>query len=299
MLQRKSQSAEFDPDSQCWKLVHASQIPGAIGHVRQYEAPVSDWCTTEVRTNPLVATFLLTPRAFEGTQFSQMTCPAPRRVNVPIQVSRRSLRVYNRKWMGAGNKNAMTHDRIRQIYACVRYQGAQEAIMRPMLTATAVMAIVTVMLSVALGLAAPPADAQASSDLVGSWSLVSLTVSRSGNDVELLGPHPQGQLIFNSDGRYVLLGVRSDLPRFASDNRQTGTPEENQRIVLGNVAHFGTYSVDAAAHVIVFHIAKSTFPNWDGDVQRRPYTVDGDRLTYVTPGSFGYGSAKVVWQRMK
>jgi hypothetical protein len=151
----------------------------------------------------------------------------------------------------------------------------------------------------ALCLAAPQTFAQTAPDLVGSWSLVSLTASRSGSEVEVLGPHPHGQLIFGSDGRYVLLGLRADLPKFASDNRLTGTTEENLRIVQGNFAHFGTYSVDPAARVIVFHIQNSTFPNWDGDVQRRPFTLDGDRLTYITPGSFGYGTSKVVWQRMK
>ncbi|OAJ51747.1 hypothetical protein A6V36_22340 [Paraburkholderia ginsengiterrae] len=141
--------------------------------------------------------------------------------------------------------------------------------------------------------------AQAADILTGSWSLVSVTVMKSGNDVEQLGPHPQGQLILGNDGHYVLIVLRSDLPKFASGDRESGTPEENRTIARGNVAHFGTYTVGQAEHVIVFHIQKSTFPNWDADVQRRPFTLDGDRLTYVTPGTFGYGSSKVVWQRMK
>lgn len=141
--------------------------------------------------------------------------------------------------------------------------------------------------------------AQTATSLAGSWSLVSLTVAKSGSDVELLGPHPQGQLIFGSDGHYVLIVLNANLPKFASGDRQLGTAEENEKIARGNVAHFGTYSVDPADQVIVFHIQKSTFPNWDADVQRRPFTLVGDRLTYITPGSFGYGSSKVVWQRMK
>lgn len=151
----------------------------------------------------------------------------------------------------------------------------------------------------ALSLGTPKSFAQTASELAGSWSLVSLTASKSGNEVEVLGPHPHGQLIFGSDGRYVLVGLRADLPKFASENRLLGTTEENQRIVQGNFAHFGTYTVDQAEKMIVFHIQSSTFPNWDGDVQRRPFTLDGDRLTYITPGSFGYGASKVVWQRMK
>jgi hypothetical protein len=155
------------------------------------------------------------------------------------------------------------------------------------------------LVALTLCLAAPPSFSQTAPDVVGSWSLVSLTATRSGSEVEVPGPHPHGQLIFGGDGRYVLVGLRADLPKFASDNRLTGTAEENQRIVQGNFAHFGTYTVDRAGQVIVFHIQNSTFPNWDGDVQRRPFTLDGDRLTYITPGSFGYGASKVVWQRMK
>ena len=158
---------------------------------------------------------------------------------------------------------------------------------------------VAALVALALCLGTPKTFGQAAPDVVGSWSLVSLTVTTSGSEVEALGPHPHGQLIFGSDGRYVLVGVRADLPKFALDSRLSGTAEENQRIVQGNFAHFGTYTVDPAGRVIVFHIQNSTFPNWDGDVQRRPFTLDGDRLTYITPGSFGYGASKVVWQRMK
>ncbi|ASW02462.1 lipocalin-like domain-containing protein [Paraburkholderia aromaticivorans] len=150
----------------------------------------------------------------------------------------------------------------------------------------------------AMCIATPQARAQSAS-LVGSWSLVSLTATRSGTEEELLGAHPEGLLMFGNDGRYALVAIRANLPKLASGNRLQGTAEENASIAQGNVAHFGTYTVDAAAHVIVFHIQRSTFPNWDADVQRRPYTIDGDRLTYITPGSFGYGEAKVVWQRMK
>ncbi|MFM0340061.1 lipocalin-like domain-containing protein [Paraburkholderia fungorum] len=159
--------------------------------------------------------------------------------------------------------------------------------------------IVVAMMIAAVCASSTRALAQTATSLVGSWSLVSLTVAKSGNDVELLGPHPEGQLIFGSDGRYVLIVLNANLPKFVSGDRQLGTAEENKKIAQGNVAHFGTYSVDPADQVIVFHIQKSTFPNWDADVQRRPYTVVGDRLTYITPGSFGYGSSRVVWQRIK
>ena len=67
----------------------------------------------------------------------------------------------------------------------------------------------------------------------------------------------------------------------------------------GSVAHFGTYVVDPTTHTIELHIRKGTFPNWDGEIQARPFVIEGDRLTYITPGSFGYGASTAVWQRDK
>ncbi|MCO4876970.1 lipocalin-like domain-containing protein [Paraburkholderia caribensis] len=142
------------------------------------------------------------------------------------------------------------------------------------------------------------ADSPTTSTLVGTWRLVSVTVLKSGSEVEILGQDPKGQLVLNSDGHYVLVGFRADLPSLGSGDRLMGTADENRRIVQGSLAHFGTYTVDRTAQLIVFHIQKGIFPNWDGQTQERPFTLEGDRLTYRTPGSFGYGASTVVWQRM-
>jgi hypothetical protein len=117
--------------------------------------------------------------------------------------------------------------------------------------------------------------------------------------VEILGIHPEGQLVFGDDGRYTLVAVRSNLPKLASGDRLSATANETKQIVQGSVAHFGTYVVDPATHTIEFHIRKGTFPNWDGEIQARPFVIEGDRLTYITPGSFGYGASTAVWQRDK
>ncbi|CAD6558825.1 hypothetical protein LMG28727_06728 [Paraburkholderia kirstenboschensis] len=143
----------------------------------------------------------------------------------------------------------------------------------------------------------PYAGAQDATSVVGTWKLVSLTVMKSGSPVEILGDHAEGQLVFGDDGRYTLIAVRSNLPKLASGNRLSASPDESQRILQGSVAHFGTYVVQLATHQIEFHIRKGTFPNWDGETQARPFVLDGDRLTYITPGSFGYGASTAVWQR--
>ena len=49
---------------------------------------------------------------------------------------------------------------------------------------------------------------------------------------------------------------------------------------------------------LLFHIESSTFPNWRGAEQRRPFTLSGDELTYTSPGSIGV-AAQVTMRRVK
>jgi len=97
----------------------------------------------------------------------------------------------------------------------------------------------------------------------------------------------------------VLVIARADLPKVASNNRTTATPEENKAIVQGSGVHFGTVSVNAADKTITFKIETSLFPNWNGTEQKRPFTVTGDELQYTVPAASGGGTATVVWKRTK
>ena len=58
----------------------------------------------------------------------------------------------------------------------------------------------------------------------------------------------------DANGRYVLAIARADLPKVASNNRTTATPEENKAIVQGSLTHFGTVSVNAADKTMTFKI---------------------------------------------
>jgi hypothetical protein len=62
----------------------------------------------------------------------------------------------------------------------------------------------------------------------------------------------------DANGRFSITVARSDLPKFASKNRMSGTPEENQAIVQGSIAYFGTYSIDEPTHVLTVNIEGST-----------------------------------------
>ena len=76
-----------------------------------------------------------------------------------------------------------------------------------------------ILASLGLLFLATPAFAQASKDLVGSWTLVSSTVQQGANTLQPFGADPKGALIFGADGRYVAMIARAGLPKFAGDNR--------------------------------------------------------------------------------
>jgi Lipocalin-like domain len=141
--------------------------------------------------------------------------------------------------------------------------------------------------------------AQTAKDLAGTWTLVSAVTEQGGNKTDTFGPHPKGILTVDANGRYVLAIVRAGLPKVASNNRTTATPEENKAIVEGSITHFGTLSVNAADKAFTFKVETATFPNWDGTEQKRPFIVTGDELQYTVAAASGGGTATVVWKRAK
>jgi hypothetical protein len=147
-----------------------------------------------------------------------------------------------------------------------------------------------------LSLVAGTALAQTSKDLVGTWTLVSLTADQGGKKVEPFGPNPKGQLTFSEGGRYSLIVMRSDLPKFASNNRTTGSPEENKAVVVGSNVNFGTYSVEG--NQIVLRVEAATFPNANGAEQKRSFSLEGDAMTFIVPVASG-GAHHLVWKKTK
>ncbi len=136
--------------------------------------------------------------------------------------------------------------------------------------------------------------------LIGAWTYVSVdTVRPDGSRTAMYGPNPQGIAIFDAGGHYALINARAELAKFASSNRMQGSPEEYKAVVQGTIAHFGRYVVNEADKTITFRIETSTFPNWNGVEQRRPFTLIGDTLMWTTPAASGGGSGEIVLKRAK
>jgi hypothetical protein len=139
---------------------------------------------------------------------------------------------------------------------------------------------------------------QSADQLVGTWTVVSNeNTCPDGTRVQTFGPNPKGILTFDSAGRYALQICSAERPKFASNNRLQGTPDENKSAVHGCNPHWGRYSVADGA--IVFKIEHAMFPNWEGVEQKRPCSISGDELTYKVPAASAGGTAELVWKRAK
>jgi hypothetical protein len=141
----------------------------------------------------------------------------------------------------------------------------------------------------------------AAKDLEGTWTLVSITLEQDGKKTDFYGPNPRGQETYDPNGHVLFIITRSDLPKFASNNREAGTPEENKAVAQGSIAYFGTYSVNETDKTITTHIESCTFPNWNGTDRKLSFNISGDELsiTVITTPSTGTGTAHLVWKRAR
>jgi len=118
--------------------------------------------------------------------------------------------------------------------------------------------------------------------LIGTWTLVSVHNVRS-------------------DGHFAFVNTRSDLPKFASNTRDQGTPEEYRAVVQGSLAYFGTYSISVADKVIIVQVEGSTFANLIGkaDQKRIITSLTEDDLKFRNPATPSGATLEVAWKRAK
>ena len=98
----------------------------------------------------------------------------------------------------------------------------------------------------AFALSAGAAAAQSANSLkdqiVGTWNFVVAEVTApDGKKSFPFGETPKGILIFTPDGHFAQIHVAGDVPKIASNNRMTGTPEEYADIMRRSLSVFGLY----------------------------------------------------------
>ena len=156
-----------------------------------------------------------------------------------------------------------------------------------------------------LGIVTSAAVAQQKSlreQIVGTWNFVVAEITAAdGKKSFPFGETPKGLLVFTSDGHFSQIHVASDVPKIASGNRLTGTPEEYAAIMRRSLSVFGTYTVDEAKKTVTFKIVSSTFPNWEGEAQERKIDkLNPDEFVNTNPNvAGGRGSASNFYKRVR
>jgi hypothetical protein len=165
------------------------------------------------------------------------------------------------------------------------------------------MNVIRIAALLALALTAAPAVAQQKSlrdQIVGTWNfVVAEVVAPDGKKTFPFGESPTGILIFTAGGQFAQIHTAGDLPKIASNNRLTGTPEEYATIMRRSISLFGTYSVNEEKKTVTYNIASSTYPNFAGEAQER--TIDkltADEFINTNPNvAGGRGRATNIYRK--
>jgi hypothetical protein len=144
------------------------------------------------------------------------------------------------------------------------------------------------------------AMAQSDNNITGTWTLASSVTEKDGNKTDQFGAGAKGMLVLDGSGHFMLTIIGPDLPKFASNNRAAGTPDENKAVMSRSIAMIGTYAVNSSDKSLSFRVDSSTFPNWNGTEQKRLISVlDSNELKYVTPTASSGGVGTVTWRRAR
>lgn len=160
--------------------------------------------------------------------------------------------------------------------------------------------VLSMTLAILTGLAtrdAPAAPAEC--PLRGTWALVAADkILPGGERVPDYGKSPKGRLMIDAQGRYSLQIFKSERAPFASGDKAHGSPDEFSSAVLGSSTHYGALDVDAKLGILIFRIEGASFPNWEGTVQKREYTLEGEVLTYRVPARPDGSIPLSAWRKL-
>jgi hypothetical protein len=156
-----------------------------------------------------------------------------------------------------------------------------------------------------LGLAVLPGSAVAQQkslreQVIGTWTFVSSTNTKAdGSKFDAWGADPKGTTIYDANGHFAFMLMRSDLPKVTE--RSKTTPEQAKAVVDGSIAYYGTYTVDEAAKTILLRVAGSTFAAFNGTVQKRIIkSIAADEMNTINPATSDTGiAADTKYRRAK
>lgn len=119
--------------------------------------------------------------------------------------------------------------------------------------------------------------------LVGTWIFVSsVNTRKDGSVYDRWGANPKGVLMFDANGRYSQIIMRSESSLFGAKT----------------IFSFGTYKVDEAHGTVVTEIEGGSLSKLEGTKQRRKIKLlTTDELRYVNTDGMAGAVIDAVWKR--
>ena len=95
------------------------------------------------------------------------------------------------------------------------------------------------------------------------------------------GPDATGMLVYTASGGMIVMMSKAGREKIKTENAIGGTVDERAAAYSGYLAYFGSYEVEG--NEVHHKIDSASFPNWSGDLQKRPFESDGTHLVLRTP----------------
>jgi hypothetical protein len=121
-----------------------------------------------------------------------------------------------------------------------------------------------------------------SDKLVGTWVLVSAKHRMKDGSERFypeLGAHGKGYLVYTGDGHMCAQLMSRDRPKWKEFDKPTDA--EKISAIEGFSAYCGRYEVDEEKGMVALLPELAWSPNYVGRRQLRPYTLQGDTLTFA------------------
>lgn len=116
----------------------------------------------------------------------------------------------------------------------------------------------------------------------GQWNLVAWRrVTSDGSEAFPFGKDATGMLVYTETGGMIVQMTAGGRKPLNTNDPIGGEVADRATAYSGYLAYFGSYEVKGGE---VHHIIQgSSFPNWIGDTQVRPFELQGEHLTLRTP----------------
>lgn len=116
----------------------------------------------------------------------------------------------------------------------------------------------------------------------GQWNLLAWRRLTGDGAVSYpFGEHASGMLVYTATGGMIVQMTAAGRTPLNTNDPIGGEVADRAKAYSGYLAYFGRYEVKGQE---VHHIIEgSSYPNWIGAEQARPFELEGDRLVLRTP----------------